>query len=517
MEETNERIQELENEILALKETSAAYSEEMRQGIESVEEEIRSNKAKLIETQDSSNALKFEYQKTESQIVSLQFSIENSKNTLKEFNKQRAELENLNDHWEHSIRTLEFYNNDLESQLNHAQTYVLTLNSKIQDTSIQCQQSFQKIQAECEEIKLVLKNSSRSPSPLPRPPISPRSQMQLAKLTSINITSKPIFEESYKVIIISPDTLYLSENAVVVKEKSLKKIFEFNRVVKRSLFVEEVNELADYSLLGRNTCLVLCSGKARQELVSTVIHKFSVVFNGRHCELNCVEVVKDQAINLFPFEWRAVNVGVESENFVKEGFRRMSKGRSHFLITFKFGDCILQVLDLGEVNDVQTLSESLSLNASLFYLEELMMNLSKGKPKFDKTNLTKKLQMSLCDNFFLMFLMNFDDIADIAVLGLASRLQSMFSRNKTEHEQVHRSLALLEKERLANFDILRIIEKAQKDMALLRKAQKEKDKIIDGLQKTLKGVKSEKTIALTPTLSPVNKKFSRIPIPKWGK
>ena len=520
MEEIQEKIQELQNEILALKESTDTYQEELYEEIHILDEQIQEADLKNLAVQSEIKSRKQDYQRSESQIVTLQYSLEDAKNTLKSRTKLRNELENLNDHWEKSIRTLEFYNTGLESQLNQTESYVVDLHSKIQDTSVQYQESLVKIQAECEEIKQAIKRPSRSPSPqYLKPPVSPRSQMQISKAGSINITIKPdqsssdLPEPTFTIVVISPDNLYIGENAVVIKEKSLKKIIEFRKVVKRSEFLSELVEPARQAASGKNSCIVLSSGKNREQFVMAVLKKLSVLLDGAKAECHCAEIVKDNVVNLFPFEWRAISMGVESEAVVCEGFNRLSKGKNHMLTTFRFRENCLQVLDLGEINEDQSFTESLSINASLFYLEELMMNLSKGKPKFDKSNLTKRLEMSLQGSFCLTVLMSFDDVADLPVLGLAARLQSMFYRSKTEHEQVHRSLAMLEKERLANFEVLRLIEKAQKDMLLLKKLMKTKDENIETLQKKLKSCNFDRVQSLSPTLLDLSKKPSKIPRP----
>jgi hypothetical protein len=525
MEETQDKIQELQNEILSLKEATGSYQEELLNEISSISDQIKEADAKNKSIQDELNSLKQDYQKSETQIVSLQYSLETAKSTLKSHSKLRNELETMNDNWEKSIRTLEFYNNELEGQLNNTENYVLNLHSRIHDTSVQCQESLVKIQSECEEIKQAIQRPSRSPSPIfLKPPVSPRSLMQISKAGSIAIASKAeeflfdgeikeiSLEPEFRVVVISPDVLYIGENAVVVKEKSLKKIIEFNRVVKKSEYLQEINEIGKKSR--NNCCIVLNSGKNRQTFVLALVQRISSLLDGKKAECQCTEVVKDNLVNLFPHDWRAVTMGFESFAMVSEAFHRLSKGKNHLLVTFKLESSVLQLLDLCEINDDQSFSESFSINSSLFLLEELMMNLSKGRPNFNKSNLTKKLQMSLVGHFFLMFLMSFDDINDLPVLGLAARLQSMFLRKKTEHEQVHRSLAMLEKGRLENFEVLRLIEKAQKDMQLMKNLMKVKDQRIQALQKQLKTSKIDRVLSLSPTLTEILKKPSKIPLPR---
>ena len=520
MEDIKDRVKEKQEEIDALKLESESMQELLEEEIQDKESKIQEVREHIENVQSSLNALKSEYNRSEAQIVSLQYSIETAKNILKSHVHRKNELEILNDKWETSIRSLEYYNNQLEEQIDEAEHYVLTLHCKIQNTSSQTIEDLSLLSAKNEEMKKIIKNKSRSPSPvqMTRPPVSPKMQIQLAKQETISIINKPLVDDAAKVVVVSPDSQFWTDRVLQVKEKGIKKSFEFNRIIRRSAFSDEVKEIIKNLNNGKNVCIMLNSHKTREGYLGVVVQNFCDHFIGKTVEVNCVEILKDKEVSLFKEEWKKLEVGKDLESELTSSFSKLSKGRNHIVVSIKIESLYLQLLDIGEVNEDQELSESLSLNASMFYLEELLMNLKKDKPKFEKSSLTRKLQLSISSNYFLVFLMQFDGINDLPGLSLAARLEAVFSRSFCENEQNHRTLDLLERERLANFKILRLIEKAQKDLALMKNEAKNKDLIIESLLKkklnTFSSSIYDRRFSESPKLSPLYQKPSKIPLPK---
>jgi hypothetical protein len=286
-------------------------------------------------------------------------------------------------------------------------------------------------------------------------------------------------------------------------------------VIKRSTFADEIREILKNLNYGKNCCIVLSSQKNRENSLNVVAQVLSEVLINRMIEINIVEIIKDQESNLLNEIWKKEE-GQTLEKTLTNAIQKLKKVKNHFIISIKVDFLFIQVIDLGEVTEDQDLSESLSLNASLFYFEELMMNLNKEKIRFDKSTLTKKFQLSINSNYFLAFLMHFDGINDLPGLCLAARLEAVFSRNYCNNEENHRTLDLLEKERLANFKVLRLIEKAQKDLALMKKEAKNKDLIIENLmKKKLTSTASfDRRFSESPKFSPLYQRPSKIPLPK---
>jgi hypothetical protein len=459
MDELLTSISKLEEEIKLLREDQEAkeeYQALMNEEISEKQMKIQEIEEKINENQEIIHSFRNEYSRSEAQIVALQYSIETAKGVLKAHVSRKNELEILNDKWETSIRSLEYYNNQLEEQLQDSEDYVLSLHCKIQNSSMQTKDDLSILEAKNEEIKKIIRNKSRSPSPipLPRPPVSPKGQITFAKPEIITIVTKPLIDDTAKVIIVTSESQYLNERVVQVKDKTLKKTFEFSKVIKRSTFADEIREILKNLNYGKNCCIVLSSQKNRENSLNVVAQVLSEVLINRMIEINIVEIIKDQESNLLNEIWKKEE-GQTLEKTLTNAIQKLKKVKNHFIISIKVDFLFIQVIDLGEVTEDQDLSESLSLNASLFYFEELMMNLNKEKIRFDKSTLTKKFQLSINSNYFLAFLMHFDGINDLPGLCLAARLEAVFSRNYCNNEENHRTLDLLEKERLANFKVLR--------------------------------------------------------------
>ncbi|OMJ77340.1 hypothetical protein SteCoe_23085 [Stentor coeruleus] len=476
-------------------------------------EDVEKKQEELIEKLASQ---KSEYNRSEAQIVALQYSIETMRKSLKSYENRRTELENLNDHWERSIRSLEYYNNTLEKQLDDAENQVMNLTKKISTISERTEDEYKKIKAECEEIKVVIMKS-RSPSPSSKPPRSP-IPMNMVKEHQISIEQKVVLEEKTKVIIVASPQMYASENTVIFKEKNMKKEFEFNKVVLIENMSIEMEEALDQVTQGGSACLINLSVKDRENTLLLIVKKIISTFFGKKCIMNCIEMIKETAVNKLPSENMEVYLGPDTLKLVQGVFQHISKGKNHLLITFQQGASILQILDLGEVNEDQSLAESLSINSSMFYLEELMMNISKKKnTNFNKALITQRLEPSLKSNYYILFLIHCENALSLPSLTFAARLQAIFLRISYSNEEIHRTLNLLEKERISNFNVLRLIEKARKDLGLYKKSSEEKDKIIEILNKKIKNSKfSPERIERISSLSPTNLKeigHSRIPKP----
>lgn len=515
MSEITKKIAEKQAEIDELREESDALHMLMNEEIQEIEKKIKNAKENIEDLQENIKELQIEYNRGEAQIVSLQYSIETARKTLKSNLSIRNELEIVNDNWENSIRSLEFYNSQLESQLQEAENYVLNLNNKVNSTTIRTKEDLSQLESQNQEIRKLIRNKSRSPSPIHKPPVPPKNSIIVSKVENINIINKPNIEDSANIVVVTPDKLYINDKSVVFKDKSVKKIFEFKKVVKKSNFCDEVKVVCDNFLAGKNCCVVISDENFREKSFFEVCKKISDFLLGKNAEVNCVEIKKEVENNLLGMSWKKVVIGKELENIVQVAYSHLSLGRNHLLLTIKIDHLCLQILDLGKVNEDQDLSESLSLNASLFFLEELMINLSKNQPNFSKSLLTQKLHHSLSSNYFLQYLLHFESPQDLPVLSLAARLQSIFSRSQLKHEQNFRSLDLLEKERLSNFHILRLIEKSQKDLALLKRESKLKDLLIESLQKDSKQSSFiKRQSSFSPNLSPKYMGLSKIPLPR---
>lgn len=514
MDEIYEKIKSKKEEISGLNRETEDLEVLMNEEIQETEKKIKEAKENIGDLLESIKVLQSDYNRGEAQIVSQQYSIETARNSLKSHITRRNELEILNDNWENSIRSLEFYNFQLETQLQQAENFVLNLHTKIQSTSTQTKQDLINLESKNREIKKIITHKSRSPSPINRPPIAPKGPVMLSKLENINIINKPSVENSANVIIVSTDSAYINDKTVVFKDKSVKKNFEFKKVVKKSSFCNEVRVVCDNILAGKNCCVVSSAGESREKAFLDVVKTVSDFLLGKSVEINCVEIRNDQEINLLGQAWKTVVIGRELKAIMQGAYSKLSRGRNHLLLTLKIDSLYLQLLDLGKVSEDQDLSESLSLNASLFYLEELLMTLSKKTKNFLKSLLTQKLEYSLSSNYYLQCLFHFESSSDLPVLSLAARLESTFSRSTCKHPQNLRTLKILEKERLSNFHILRLIEKSQKDLSILKKELKNKDNAIQSL---FKQSKTSPFLDRNFSLSPKASKPSRIPIPNYKK
>lgn len=456
---------------------------------------------------DEIAALRSGYNRSEIQIVGLQYTLETLKGSLKSHELEKNELENLNDHWEQSIRSLEFYNNSLESQFSSTQETVLTLHTKVNNIVLESKEEYKDIKNKCEALKNKL-NRARSPSPIVK---SSRPPMFIMKQHVISIEQKVILENHSKIVIVAGPSMYVNDTTVVVSEKKQGKMrFEFNKVVKKDEMCEAVFEVLEQVNEGGNGCIFnYSSGNRRQSMVHLLQRVFSLLAH-KESRMQISEIIEERLINLLPSQWETLQIDSEIAEIYLKAAKNISKGRSHLLVTLKSHNSVLQILDLAKVNDDQSLLESLSINASIFYLEELMMNLNKnvGNP-FEKTILTKQLEASLQSSYFALFLLHCENAGDLPILTFGARLQQIFLGKKYNNTEIDRTLALLQRERNSNLAIMRLIEKVAKDTALMKKVSGEKDEKI----KMLSGKNPLKVTSLSPSSLRAAVQ-SRIPLPK---
>lgn len=98
-------------------------------------------------------SFKEKYRKNEAEIVRLQSQISNLNNQLSQYEAQKRELEQLNDHWENSARILEYSKNDLEEKLYQAEESVIMYKEELDEISQLKQIEIQRLKDESRELK----------------------------------------------------------------------------------------------------------------------------------------------------------------------------------------------------------------------------------------------------------------------------------------------------------------------------------------------------------------------------
>ena len=462
------------------------------------------------------SSLRNDYNRSEIQIVSHQYTLETLKNALKSHESRKRELETLNDHWEQSMRSLEYYNTSLESQFNLTQEQVLNLQNKLTEITLITDEEYKEIQAKCEDLKNELKRA-RSPSPvlICR---SEKPQMSIAKQHIVSIETKPQLENNAKIVIVASNTMYINETTVLVTEKNTKSRFEFSRVIKYETVLEEVGAVTDQVNRGGNGCIINCSVKNRDQSMLNLLHRSCSLLASKKISVNIVEIIEDRLVNLLQEEFLEVQSCSEIAGVYARAVKNISRGKSHVLVTVKtIKGPALQILDLAEVSENQTLAESLSINSSTFYLEELMMNLSTNATNpFRKSVLTQKLETSLESNYFVLFLLQCENSSHFPILTFGARLEQIFFHKIDDNPEINRTVKILQRERNSNLAIMRLIEKARKDANLLKKTAMDRDETIKILNARAKGKPPAKITSLSPDVLRLSVK-SRIPIPKGLK
>lgn len=448
------------------------YKLALESEISDIEARINDAVVKYETSLEETETIRNEYTRTGVKIITLQYTLESLKKSLKSHEKSKQELETVNDYWEKSIRSLEYYNSTLESQLLSTEKQVSDIHAKLSIVLTQSSKDFQEIKLKCEEIK---KEINKAISPVSR-----RPSLIIQKNKTIKIPNNPLLESHTKVVIVAGERVYDSSCSVKFANKDQVKRFEFNAVVKSEVFCEEINEAVFQIQQGGNACIVDFSNRDREAHVTSLIAKALKLISYEKATIYCVQITEENCVNLLPDDFYVISSNMESINrFINALGSRLtsSKCRNQIVITINFKPSVLQIVSLEEINDQASLSESLSINSSVSYLEELIRNLSSDRFKlFEKSALNSKLEASLSQNYFLLLLLHCESIDDLPILAFGARVQQVFSVKTCNNKEIDRTFSMLEKERNSNLNIMRIIEKTRKDAEVLKKSLKKKIK-----------------------------------------
>ncbi|OMJ83784.1 hypothetical protein SteCoe_15192 [Stentor coeruleus] len=338
----------------------------------------------------------------------------------------------------------------------------------------------------------------------------------------------------------------ISQNTIEIKNgktrNSESKIFEFENIVlpneNDEFMFNQVKESVNQVMDGKNACIMAYgqTGSGKTYTMNSLIHQaLDCLRNIENAEvtIQCLEVYNEQVKNLCASEQNIKNPKEplesseiklkgdwvnEALNYIEEAIsRRTTKftecnersSRSHAIYTLNFytNDCFskIQFVDLAGSERVgksnvsgETLKEALLINKSLSALQDVISALENKQKHVPYRNsmLTRLLQPTLGGSeSSVTMIVNCSPCNDstnetICSLALASRVKAVdlgfFIRKNLKNKEVERTLCLLEKERLEKNNLLRILDKLQRDLESYQFAVKDRDNKISMLNNKIK-------------------------------
>ncbi|OMJ74101.1 hypothetical protein SteCoe_27048 [Stentor coeruleus] len=342
------------------------------------------------------------------------------------------------------------------------------------------------------------------------------------------------------------NALNISQNTICVKESKNKntdsKTFEFENIVfpdqnEDALFAQ-IKESVSHVAYGKNACVMAYgqTGSGKTYTMNSIIHKavdkLRIIENAE-VTIQCLEVYNEQVKNLIltdqniknpkdPMEGSEIKLKVDwaeqALEIINEAIsRRTTKftdcnersSRSHAIYTLNFYTndyhSKIQFVDLAGSERVgksnvsgETLKEALLINKSLSALQDVISALENKQKHVPYRNsmLTKLLQPTLggsqsaVNMIFNCSPSNESLNETVCTLALASRVKAVdlgfFIRKNLKTKEVERTLSLLEKERLEKNNILRTLDKLQRDLESYQFAVKDRDNKIAMLNSKIK-------------------------------
>ena len=420
-----------------------------------------------------------------------QFELEKLRHQYKSNKKEKKELTNLNFQWEKSVKLLEDENCQLESQVADTVDKISSIKEIIVKKRTE---SLPSILFERKIEDLAVFSDMQH--------VSKSQNLQIVHDPVLSFEKKPNLLQNMKIVIVASEKIYFNNNAIQIKENNKLKKFEFENVIQKDDMSKEIAFVIENILSGINGCIINYSSINRENILKEIVESCIFHIESTNIKFSCIEIIGDTHKSLLPNSSSYININLAPDIMIifSESLQKLSKGKHHILLTFYINSTVLQILDIALLNLHQNQAEGLSINSSLLYLEEFLINLStKNSLDFNKSPITKNLELSLSNNYFSCVLLHCEDFTNIDSITFGARIQQL-PKKKYHNAEIAKSLHLLEKERNNNLTIMRCIEKTRKDISVYTNTIKEKEAYIAELNKKLKNSTSQKNI--TNSLSP---------------
>ena len=396
------------------------------------------------------------------------------------FEQEKLDLKTLNNHWEKSVKMLETTNNTLESQLYSKEDTVSHLKQEIQ-----CIETEKNQESHNPHISFDTETLDSSCSP-------PKFCLEISQRPSLTFEKKPNIKKKLKIVIVAGEEAYYDAKTIQLKENNTAKRFEFDHVIKRDNLAQEVDSIIKNIKLGGNSCIINYSAQNREKILLEIFGTCISNLVQLKAQLSCLEIVGDSYHSLLSDHSLSIDceITVDLLEIYSDALKRLSKAKHHTLLTLRIGSSVLQVLDVAMLNLQQTLPEGLSINSSLFYLEELLVNISHNTPiNFDSNVITKQLYFSMSQYSFSCVFLHCENFSHIGALTFGARIQAVSHKKKKNvliNKELSRTMEILERERESNLKIMRTIEKARRDIEVYSNIIRDKETMIYHLNEKIR-------------------------------
>lgn len=453
---------------------------------------IRENRALIKEIKKNSRVLRGNLDLSEETLEKSEKEYQEFYQQYKAYKRERTELKHLNSQWEKSVKALENQKEYLESQISAAEANTIFFQEKI-----------------------LSKKTRNSQKKLKKP----RFALEITQLESLKFEKKPNFKKKFKVFIVADEETYQNPTAIQLKTKSRSTQLEFDNVIQKKSFSTEVSLAISNIKFGGNACIINYSIENREKVFLEIIESIISNFPQVQAHLNFIEIIGDYSKSLIPDKIKSnpLEISTNLLEIYLNSKKNISKAKNHTLLSLQINSSVLQILDVAILNMQKTLTEGLSINSSLYYLEELLVNMShKGNPSFTKAELTRNLALSMENNSYSIVLVHCEDFSNTDMLAFVARIQKT-TKKKHQSKEVMKTVELLERERKSNNKLIRTIEKIKKDVEVYSNVMRERETMIYHLNEKIRNkgnnAKPKKITSLSPSLlRPTSN--SRIPTPK---